>query len=106
VVSGGENIYPVEVENALAQHPAISDIAVIGVPDQKFGEALMACLVLNSGQQIDVQEIVSFCRDKLAGYKIPRQIQILDALPRNPTGKVLKTELRKPFWDALARSVG
>ena len=106
VVSGGENIYPVEVENALAQHPAISDIAVIGVPDQKFGEALMACLVLNNGQQIDVQEIVSFCRDKLAGYKIPRQIQILDALPRNPTGKVLKTELRKPFWDAHARSVG
>jgi acyl-CoA synthetase (AMP-forming)/AMP-acid ligase II len=106
VVSGGENIYPVEVENALAQHPAISDIAVIGVPDEKFGEALMACLVLNSGQQLDAQEIVSFCRDKLAGYKIPRQLQVLDALPRNPSGKVLKTELRKPFWIGHDRSVG
>lgn len=106
VVSGGENIYPIEVENALAQHPAISDIAVIGVPDEKFGEALMACLVLKSGQELEVDEIVDFCRDKLAGYKIPRQIQKLDALPRNPSGKVLKTELRKPFWESHGRNVG
>jgi len=106
VVSGGENIYPVEVENALAQHDAIADVSVIGVPDEKFGEALMACVVLNSGHELSTEQLIDFCRDKLAGYKIPRQLQILEALPRNPTGKVLKKELRKPFWSDQSRGVG
>lgn len=106
VVSGGENIYPVEVENVLAQHPLIVDVSVIGIPDEKFGEALLACMVLAEEAQFDCDEMIDFCRDKLAGYKIPRQLQIMEALPRNPSGKVLKTELRKPHWADHGRSVG
>ena len=106
VVSGGENIYPVEVENALANHQAIADVAVIGVPDDKFGEALLAFVVLNSGASLALDEMVEFCREKIAGYKIPRQLQIVDELPRNPSGKILKKILREPFWQNTDRGIG
>lgn len=106
VVSGGENIYPVEVENALAKHDAIADVAVIGVPDEKFGEALLAFAVLNKDSSLDLNEMVEFCRDKIAGYKIPRQLQIVDELPRNPSGKILKKILRQPYWESTERGIG
>lgn len=106
VVSGGENIYPVEVENALAKHDAIVDVAVIGVPDDKFGEALLAFVVLNEGASLELDEMVEFCRDQIAGYKIPRQLQIVDELPRNPSGKILKKILREPYWDSAGRHIG
>ena len=106
VVSGGENIYPVEVENAIAQHPAVADVAVIGVPNEKFGESLLAFIVLNPGMQLAVEELIEFCRDKIAGYKIPRQMQTLEALPRNPSGKILKKILREPFWKDAGRNIG
>jgi acyl-CoA synthetase (AMP-forming)/AMP-acid ligase II len=106
VVSGGENIYPVEVENAIAQHPAVADVAVIGVPDEKFGESLLAFIVLNPGMQLALEELIDFCRDKIAGYKIPRQMQTLEALPRNPSGKILKKILREPFWKGAGRNIG
>jgi len=106
VVSGGENIYPVEVENTLASHPAVLDVAVIGVPDDKFGEALLAFVVTRNGQTLALEEMIAFCRDKIAGYKIPRQLQLIEELPRNPSGKILKKELRKPFWEGVGRSIG
>jgi acyl-CoA synthetase (AMP-forming)/AMP-acid ligase II len=106
VVSGGENIYPAEVENALAHLPAVADVAVIGVPNEKFGEALLACIVLKPGQQLATEEMIEFCRDKIAGYKIPRQLQIIQEMPRNPSGKILKKELRKPYWEGIDRSIG
>jgi len=106
VVSGGENIYPTEVENALVKHPSIADVAVIGVPDEKFGEALLAVVVLAPEQSLSIDEIVEFCRDKIAGYKIPRQLKIIDLLPRNPSGKLLKKELRAPYWEGVERGIG
>ena len=106
VVSGGENIYPVEVENAIAKHAAVVDVAVIGVPDEKFGEALLAFVVLTADQKLSCDDLVEFCRDKIAGYKIPRQLELIDELPRNASGKILKKILRAPFWKDQDRNVG
>jgi acyl-CoA synthetase (AMP-forming)/AMP-acid ligase II len=106
VVSGGENIYPVEVENAIANHAAVVDVAVIGVPDEKYGEALLAFVVLAGGGALDLDELIAFCRDRIAGYKIPRQLEIIEEMPRNPSGKILKKDLRKPYWDGINRNIG
>ena len=105
IVSGGENVYPREVENALFEHPAVADVAVIGVPDERWGEAVKAIVVLREGRSASPQELVDFCRGKLAGYKLPRSIDVVAALPRNPSGKVLKTELREPYWAGRQRRV-
>ena len=105
VVSGGENIYPVEVENVLAGLPGVIEVAVIGVPDETFGEALLAIFALKPDVSLDVHTMIEFCRDKLAGYKIPRKLQIVDALPRNPSGKILKTVLREPYWQNTDRRI-
>ena len=106
VVSGGENIYPVEVENAIAHHEAVADVAVIGVPDDKFGEALLAFVVLKPGAGLELQELIDFCRDRIAGYKIPRKLEVIAEMPRNPSGKILKKELRKPYWEGIERQIG
>jgi len=94
IVSGGENVYPREVENVLFEHPAIADAAVIGVPDEKWGEAVTAVLVLRDGASLEPEELIDFCRGKLGAYKIPRQIRYVGELPRNASGKVLKKDLR------------
>lgn len=94
VISGGENIYPVEIENELVKHPDVDDVAVIGVPDAKWGESLLACVILKPGASVLSAELEAFLRDKLAGYKIPRRYQFVDAFPRNATGKVLKRVMR------------
>ena len=106
VVSGGENIYPVEVENAIAHHPSVADVAVIGVPDDKFGEALLAFVVVNSGASLELDEMIDFCRERIAGYKIPRKLELIEEMPRNPSGKILKKELRKPYWEGVERRIG
>ena len=106
VVSGGENIYPREVEDVIFQHAAVADAAVIGVPDDRFGETLKAIVVLREGQDLDSEELLEFCRGKLAGYKIPRSVDTIAELPRNASGKVLKRELREPFWRDHDRRVG
>ena len=107
VLSGGENIYPIEVENVLAQIPGVRETAVIGVPDEKYGEALLAFIAMSEGfEPPSTQEMIDFCRDKLAGYKIPRQLEIIDALPRNPTGKIQKMVLREPYWNNSDRRIG
>ena len=105
IVSGGENVYPAEVENALFDHPAIGDVAVIGVPDDKWGEAVKAVVVLKPGAEATEDEIISYSRTKIAGYKIPKSIDFTDVLPRNPTGKLLKRELRKPYWQGKDRQI-
>ena len=94
VISGGINIYPREIEEVLVSHPAIEDIAVIGVPDEKWGERLCACVVLHPDQTLTAADVETFCRGQLAGYKIPRELRVLTALPRNANGKLLKRELR------------
>ncbi|BFM15106.1 fatty acid--CoA ligase [Maricurvus nonylphenolicus] len=106
VVSGGENIYPAEVENALLKHESIEELAVIGIPDEKFGEALLAVAVLKAGKELSIEELIEFSRDKIGGYKIPRKLIVVDSLPRNATGKVLKNVLREPYWKDKSRNVG
>jgi acyl-CoA synthetase (AMP-forming)/AMP-acid ligase II len=105
IVSGGENIYPAEVENALMLHPAVADGAVIGVPDDKWGEAVKAVVVLKPGAQATEREIVDFCRARIAHYKSPKSVDFVDAIPRNPSGKILKRVLREPYWAGHDRRI-
>lgn len=103
IVSGGENVYPVEVENVLLEHPAIIDAAVIGVPHEKWGETVLAFVV--AADALDKAEIIAFCRERLAHYKCPTGVEVVTELPRNPSGKILKRELREPFWSGLDRGI-
>jgi acyl-CoA synthetase (AMP-forming)/AMP-acid ligase II len=105
IVSGGENIYPAEVENAVFGHPAVADVAVIGVPDEKWGETVKAVVVLKPGTQVSAQELIEYARSRIAGYKIPRSVDFIAALPRNPSGKILRRELREPYWAGKTRRV-
>jgi len=105
IVSGGENIYPAEVENALMGHAALADVAVIGVPDEKWGEAVKACVVLKPGQSASADDIVAFCKTRIASYKCPKSVDFIAALPRNPSGKILRRELREPYWAGKERRV-
>jgi fatty-acyl-CoA synthase len=105
IVSGGENVYPREIEEVLYAHPAIAEAAIIGVPDEKWGETVKAIVVLKQNASATADEIVGFCRGKLAGYKQPRSVDFVAALPRNPSGKVLKRELREPYWKGHNRRV-
>ncbi len=105
IVSGGENVYPAEVENALMGHPAIADVAVIGVPDEKWGEVPMALVVRKPDTQVTESEILAFARERLAGFKTPKSVGWVDALPRNPSGKILKKDLREPYWKGHTRRV-
>jgi fatty-acyl-CoA synthase len=106
IVSGGENVYPAEVENALFSHPAVADAAVIGVPDDKWGEAVKGVVVLKPGATATAEDIIAHTRTRIAGYKAPKTIDFADTLPRNPSGKVLRRELRKPYWEGRERLVG
>jgi fatty-acyl-CoA synthase len=105
IVSGGENVYPAEVENALMAHPAIADCAVIGVPSERWGETVKAIAVLRAGAVASDAEIIAWCRERLAHFKCPTSIDRVASIPRNPSGKILKTELRKPYWAGRSRQV-
>jgi len=105
IISGGENVYPAEVENALASHPAIAEVAVIGVPSEKWGETVKAVVAFKSGASAPDAEIIKFARDRLAAYKCPTSVNIVPALPRSPTGKVLKKDLREPYWKGKERRI-
>ena len=94
ILTGGENVYPREVEEVLYQHPAIAEVAVAGRPDQTWGEAVVAFVVLREGGTVSPEELINFCREQIAGYKKPRHVVFIDALPKNASGKILKRELR------------
>jgi long-chain acyl-CoA synthetase len=105
IVSGGENVYPAEVENALASHPSIAEVAVIGVPSEKWGETVKALVVLREGHEGDPASIIAHAKSLLAGYKCPTSVDFIGVLPRNPSGKVLKKDLREPFWAGHTRRI-
>ena len=105
IVSGGENIYPAEVENAVFGHASVADVAVIGVPDEKWGEAVKAIVVLKPGTTATAEEIIAWTRARIAGYKLPKSVDFIEALPRNPSGKILRRELREPYWAGKTRRV-
>jgi len=106
IVSGGENVYPAEVENVLMGHPAIADVAVIGVPHEKWGETAKAIVVKAPDADVTEADIIAYAKERLATFKCPTSVDWADMLPRNPSGKVLKKDLREPFWEGRDRRVG
>jgi len=105
VISGGVNIYPREIEEALHHHPSVADVAVFGVPDDHWGEALKAVVERRKGARVGADELAAFCKEHLAAYKCPRSFDFVDELPRDPNGKVLKRKLRDPHWQGRAKRV-
>jgi len=105
IVSGGENIYPAEIENVLMSHPDVADAAVIGVPDETWGETPKALVVRTPTAEVTESALRAFCREHLAGFKVPSTVEWRNELPRNPSGKILKRELREPYWEHETRRV-
>ncbi len=105
IVSGGENVYPAEIENAIMAHPQVADVAVIGIPSERWGESPLALIVPVAGTDPSEADIIAHCLERLARFKLPSAVQRIEAIPRNPSGKILKTELRKPYWEGRERAV-
>jgi acyl-CoA synthetase (AMP-forming)/AMP-acid ligase II len=105
IISGGVNIYPAEVEAALHAHPAVADVAVIGVPDAEWGESVKAVVELHPGAGAGEAELIAFCGRQLADYKKPRSVDFVDSLPRDPAGKLLKRQIREPYWEGAGRRI-
>ena len=105
IISGGVNIYPAEIEAVLTAHPAVADVAVIGVPDDYWGESVKAVVEVRPGATVTVAELIDFCSEQLADYKKPRSIDFVAALPRNPAGKLLKASIREPYWKGMGRRI-
>ncbi len=105
IISGGENIYSPEIERVLAEHPAVMEVAIIGVPDDRWGEAVKAVVSLKPGAEATEAELIAWCQASLAKFKCPTSVDIIEALPRNPTGKILKRSLRQPYWQGHDRSI-
>lgn len=105
IITGGENVYPAQVESAIYGHPDVLEVAVIGVPDETWGEAVKAVCVPKPGRTINPQSVIEWTRERLAGFKVPKSVDVIDALPRNPSGKILRRTLREPHWSGLERQV-
>ncbi|MFL6274219.1 MAG: class I adenylate-forming enzyme family protein [Blastocatellia bacterium] len=107
IITGGENVFSTEVEAVLYAHSAVKEAAVIGVPDPQWGEAVHACVTLKDNQEISADALIEFCRQRLASYKVPRSIEIIEGeLPKGGTGKILKKQLRERYWQGRERRVG
>jgi long-chain acyl-CoA synthetase len=106
IVTGGENVYSGEVEAVIYTHPAVREVAVFGIPDPKWGEIVMADVVLKPGKTLSADELIAYCRRSLANYKIPRRVEFSDTeLPKSGSGKILKKVLREGFWTHQERAV-
>ncbi len=106
IVSGGENVYPAEVENAIFSHPDVADVAVIGIPDEKWGESVKAIIIAKEGTNPTSESIIAWARERIAGYKCPKTVDTITEMPRNPSGKILRKDLREPYWKDHERRVG
>ena len=105
IITGGENVYSPEVERVIAEFPDVAEVAVVGVPDERWGEAVMAFVAPYPDATVDVDKLQAYCRENLAHFKCPRSIEVLPLLPRNGTGKILKRDLRAPYWAGHDRNV-
>jgi len=105
IITGGENVSSIEVENALFSHPDVAEVAVIGIPDEKWGELVTALVVKAPGSTLTEAELIGHCKTKLAGYKCPKRVEFRDALARTATGKLQKFKLREPFWAGKAKQL-
>jgi len=105
IISGGENIYPIEVENAMMKHEGVADCAVFGVPDPLWGEAVKACVVLKQGADTTADDLINFTRSLIAHYKCPKSVDFVSALPRTESGKLMKRVLRAPYWNGNERAI-
>ena len=105
IISGGENVYSIEVEEAIARHPAVMDVAVFGVPDDRWGERVHAVVALRAGHSLALDALRDHCRSLIADFKCPRSLDFIGELPRSGAGKVLKRELREPYWADADRRV-
>ncbi|WP_379922101.1 long-chain-fatty-acid--CoA ligase [Erythrobacter sp. R86502] len=105
IISGGENVYPAEVESAIYGHPAIAEVAVIGVPSAKWGEEVKACVVAKPGHTVDGDDVIAWARERIAAFKSPKSVDVIPAMPRNASGKILRRELRAPYWAGQDRQV-
>ncbi len=99
IITGGENVYPIEVENILYRHPAVQEAAVIGIPDPYWVESVHALVMLKRDAQATEEEIIGFCREQIAHYKVPKSVEFVEALPKNPQGKILKRMIRLKYWE-------
>lgn len=105
IISGGENVYPAEVESAIYGHPDVQEVAVIGIPDDKWGEAVKAVCVPKPGASVDADSVMSWARERIAAFKVPKSVDVIEALPRNASGKILRKDLRAPYWEGRERQV-
>jgi acyl-CoA synthetase (AMP-forming)/AMP-acid ligase II len=105
IITGGENVSSIEVEDVLFSHPAVAEVAVIGVPSEKWGETIKALVVLAEGEEATEADLIAWCKEKAAGYKAPTSVEFRDELARTATGKLQKFKLRKPYWDGYQRQV-
>ncbi|TWJ09586.1 long-chain-fatty-acid--CoA ligase [Altererythrobacter ishigakiensis] len=105
IISGGENVYPAEVENAIFGHPAVAEVAVIGVPSERWGEEVKACVVCKPGQSVEEGDIIAYARERVAAFKAPKSVDVIPEMPRNPSGKILRRQLREPYWAGQERQV-
>jgi acyl-CoA synthetase (AMP-forming)/AMP-acid ligase II len=105
IITGGENVSSIEVEDAVFSHPAVAEVAVIGIPDDKWGELVTALVVVAEGEQVSEADIITHCRGRIAGYKIPKKVEFREAIPRTATGKIQKFKLRESYWSASERQV-
>ena len=108
IISGGVNIYPAEIEGVIAAHPAVVDVAVFGIPNEEFGEEVKATVQLAAGTIWDdalEKNIETFARERLAGYKVPRSFDVIAEMPRSEAGKLVKRQLRAPYWESAGRSI-
>ncbi len=106
IISGGENVYPAEVESAIYGHPAIAEVAVIGIPSARWGEEVKACVVAKPGHEVDANDVIAYARERVAAFKAPKTVDVIPEMPRNPSGKILRRQLRAPFWEGQERQVG
>jgi acyl-CoA synthetase (AMP-forming)/AMP-acid ligase II len=106
IVTGGENVYPTETENVLYQHPRVQECVVVSAPDDRWGEHVQAVVVLRPGPPVGEQELIEFCKERLAGYKCPKRIEFWEALPRTAVGKLLRRDVKARFWEGRDRRIG